>query len=426
MMKLRRMFSLSLGICLLAACSPQQPLSNAPFSPAPLQNQSGPVPVAGSGNLTAGSPATQASAPLASQLIQSQTGASLQTDLTLLHDDEAVYQDTLNIASSQGFGIQMLDDEEAETGGLPPERQMRKPKAPPRMMPPGLAMQARNRLQAHQHEMLQEMRKLLNRLEAAAAVQMDAEGKVEIDAPRFRRSVKEHMHERQVKHQQMLKELKPKMHPRHELHPSQKAKLKRPDFLVRTSDTERIENADGSITEVLTVSFENQRAGIQRQTILSKTILNDALIKLDYELEESTPAFERTASRVVTVQEDGSKNMLLSAKTTWKNGKVKERHEERLIQADGSASGTGTLTITRPDGQVVTREYTLNITAAGQVNSACSEGDTTVTVEEEADGSATVVVEGGENTEALEVDLESEAEATASNDDADDDDSVLS
>jgi len=450
-MKIRSVIQASLTLMVLAACTPQNNLSLAPM-PAPNSPfQAAPQPQ----NQTAVS-----SAALASSVLSSRSGAALQSELTLVHEDEAIYQDTLTVAAESGFQIQQVNEERDEAladersrpehmgqhPSRPGQGMMRppmpghpgmmpghpgmmmhlpRPHHPAQLMPPAQARQMQDRVQAHVKAqqaapgLQQAMQQLIRALQQSGAVEMQADGRMILDPRAFQGHIQQGMSQHRAQFEKHLQAARPKLERTRELGQDQQAKLKRQNNLVRTSDRERIQNADGSITEILKVEFDNSRAGIKRQTYLAKTKLGDQMLKLEYKLEETTPAFERSASRLVTHHEDGSKTILLESKTTWKNGRIRTHNEERRVQADGSATGTGTLTLTSPDGSVKTHEFTVTITARGQMTSSSSdtESNTTVTVDEAEDGSATVIVEENGETEAVEVDLETEAEAAATTED---------
>src|SRR5690606_17357094 len=127
-----------------------------------------------------------------------------------------------------------------------------------------------------------------------------------------------------------------------------------------------VENEDGTTTETMTVNFTNEKQGITRENIISKTSKDGKIIMVDHSLKTTTKAYTRTATRLVTIAEDGTRTVKTQSTTEWKTGQKMERVEERIVAADGSATGSGTMTITSKDGTVKTYNISVNVTASGE------------------------------------------------------------
>ena len=369
-----------------------------------------------------------------------QASAALQSDLSAVHEDEAMFQDAQTVAAADGFSTQMLDsnlevDAESEVGlqnplpqrrpALNPIRRVLTPRQPlqRRKLDETQTAKAKANAQQNLNQRMRQMQKNSARMAAAAAIHFNADGTITLDPKLFKTEFHTAMDQKKDQFKMRLNELKPRLKAAHELAADKYKQLKRQNFVVRNSDKESVENEDGSITETMSIEFSNERTGVTRNIWLSKTLMNDIVVKVEFELDEKTPAFDRNATRIVTHHDDGSKTVLIESKTTWKNGKVREVNQERLIDAEGNVSGSGTITITDADGTVTTKDLSVSITPGGEMTTQASEegSESEVTLQEDAAGDSTLIVEdeAGE-TEAVEVDLEAEAEAEASDsDDAD-------
>lgn len=397
-MKIRSLTQISLTLMLLAACGPNTQL------PASVNSQNSQTSASGtSAGQTGGSASTSAS-----------TSTALKSDLTAQHEEEALYADAATISDSQtGFATQAVGAAAAINARprlvagasavvehpVAAARDLQL-KAKARL---AIAAAQRNQLKAH--------------LLAADAVTLNADGTITLDTAAFVKTVNQKLQIDKAALKARIARLDARLALKREIGGDLLKRLYHHDFVVRTSDKTSETNSDGSTTETLKISFENSRLNIHREMIVAKTSLDGKLLKIDYQLSETNPAFERSVNRITTVNADGTRNVLIDAKTTWKDGRSSERHEERLVSADGSATGTGTLTRTAADGTVKTFTLSLNLTADGQLTSNATDasGQTDVVVDEQADGSATVITSenGAESAETVDIAAEASAEASA-------------
>lgn len=396
-MKIRSLLQTSLTLMLLASCAG----SNLP-------NASTPQPNNGS--------AQNAAQPNQNQ-ISSSSSAEMQQSLTALHEDEAIYDDTVTVAQAEaGFSTQALEvNQRLDTrvvvkptvvrpviavGGRPASAQQTAQ----------VKMRAAAALKLNQAQRAQ----LRANLKASDAVTLNEDGTITLDPAKFKQEVKAHLQQQVARLEQHLLKIKARLELKHEIKQELQQRLRHHDYAVRTSDKVSVTNEDGSISETIKVSFKNTRLNIERETTLTKTSLDGKLLEVDFQLSEKTPAFERTLSRVATYNNDGSKTVLIDAKTSWKNGRSHERHEERLVSSDGSATGAGTITRTDKAGNSKTFSFKLSLTAQGEMISSASDNSsqTEVTLDENADGSATAMVETNGQESSSEIDIEAEAEAS--------------
>lgn len=410
-MKIRTLIQTSMTLMLLTACGPNGQ-------------------IAGVGNPT-GSPSsaaqttTQNSAQNSSQT-SSQTSASssikgsvsgqMQSDMTAMHEEEAIYADAATVADSDNsFATQALGASVSLNARLrlsSGSRPVTKPAAPAKDLRAAakaklvVAAANRNQLQAH--------------LITASAVSINGDGTITLDPKAFALTVNQRLQAEKARFQDHLLRLDARLALKHQVGGDLLKRLYHHDFVVRTSDKTSITNDDGSTTETVKISFENSKLGIQREVVLAKTSQDGKLVKVDFQLTESNPIFDRSLTRVATYNGDGTKNVLIDAKTTWKDGRSSERHEERLVNADGSVTGTGTVTRTAKDGSAKTYTISLNITAAGDMTTGASDpaSQTEVTLDEQASGEATVTTDINGQESAANVDIAADATAAASSGDA--------
>lgn len=437
----------AITVMVLAACSPNANLPTVSGNPSSNQTAAQP---------NSSSTAAQASVALApasqnppAVKTKSAAASELQTDLTAIHEDEAVYQDSLSVASQGGFSTQMLDesleleaDAEVNAEGtmpVPPAgrpglrqpirqevrqevRQELRPRRPleRRELPRQQAQDRRQEVRQDLRQGVQLMRRHSAMLAAQAAITFNADGTITLNPKAFKTEFHAAMDAKKDKIQQRVDELKPKLKAAKELAKDKAQQLKRKNFVVRHSDKVTTENADGSVTETMTIEFKNERTGVTRNTWVSTTKMGDKVLKVEYKLEATTPAYQHNATRVVTHNEDGSKSVLINSSTSWKNGKTREVSQERFVDAQGQVSGNGTITVKLPDGTEKTKTFQISITPGGEVTTTGSEtgSDAEVVIDENANGDATIVVEENGETAAAEVDLEVEAETDATAEDS--------
>lgn len=430
----------ALSLMVLAACSPTASLNGNLSGPQAPQNQA--------------STQNQAAAGSNQAAVANVSAASLllQQDLTQVHDDEAAYQDSLSIAAEQGFAIKLLgadagDELEAITTSeteveaesnteVEADVDSAAPKAtaqvPPRPMAKAQLIkkqvikrvvlkpqQARERYQVAKEKLkdnLQDFRRQSSKFAAHEAISFSKEGKITLDPRAFFKAYKDLMSDKKMKFEKHLDQAKKQLRDTHELNAGQKQKLKRKNFLIKHSDKVTVTNADGSTTDTYSAEFKHEKTDLYRKTYLAITKMGDQVLVSEFKLETSTPAYDRESTRVATHNSDGTVSILIDSKTSWKNGKTREMHQERLRQADGQVNGTGTIVVTQADGTVKTKTLTITIAKSGDIVSSASEENSPeeVVINESANGEATVIVENEDGTtEATSVDLEAEAEVIA-------------
>lgn len=168
---------------------------------------------------------------------------------------------------------------------------------------------------------------------------------------------------------------------------------------------------DGT-TVTKTMEF-NHKNGTKKQTIV-KVYADDtreAMVEATFHLEqEHRNGMKLVVDRSRTLAEDGSWSIAYTASFTRKDGKVKTVSWTRVEAADGSQTGSGT--ITRFDGTVV--QITFTKSADGVVVTRTVDGDAkveAVVTQDEASVEAEVTVKDGESGQVT-------GEATVSVEDA--------
>lgn len=357
--------------------------------------------------------------PQQASIQQNSTTQNMQDSLVALHDEEALYNDSLTIAQDDGgFSTQMLDAAPLKAQVSASLAQQRLQQQPPRpAVKRKINKNAKQALKARFEMKQEQVQRFKMRAKAASAIKFENKRIIIIDKKAFKQGVKEDLKDKKDKFERHLRKHKAQLKIKKQLAKAQLKKLKRQNMIVRTSDKITTENEDGSITETLKIHFENPRIGLTRDITLAKTMLNGKAVSIEFDLKATAKHYTRSAHRVVTFNEDGSKHVVSESVTEWKNGKKREVQQERLLNADGSGSGTGTVTLTLPDGTIKTHQISTNIDTDGALSSdATSEEGEEVILEENAEGEATVVVDEGDGEEPTEeaVDIEEEAEEEAS------------
>jgi hypothetical protein len=384
---------------------------------------------------TGTSTGSTATAPIAT----TSTANSMQADLVALHEEEALYADSSAAASDSGFSIKVLGQDttrgEISATNLGLARPVAvaagaqaKARATVRLpLAKDKAMAAQQRAKAQLMVKKENVQALRTQFKASGAVTVNEDGSITIDPVKFKAEAKAAIQMKKEVFQARLDKVKGKLQATKALAQAKIEKLRRKNNTVRTSDVEKVTNDDGSMTETIKVEFENTRTGLKRTTYLARTTKDGKLMSVDFKLDASATNYTRTVNRTVTVNADGSRNVSIESITKWTNGRMREVNQERVVSADGSVTGTGTITITGADGKTMTRNLTLGITAAGDMTTACMdpETQTEVTIEEPAAASAstettaTVTVDVPATSDAAaesvasEVNLEVEAEAQA-------------
>lgn len=429
-------FSLMLAASMLAACGPTVNQGTAPDTSAPAVSNN-----SGTANAGVNAGATVDASTSTPVVASSESTAEMQAALQTVVADEAAFNDADTLTADGSFQTQALGVEQegevsatALIGARLPLRETRveartearaeaRASAAPavraavaaRRAIMGAAVRAETKARmAAQAEAKKAM--FLEKkadLEASGALTVNADGTLTIDPEKLRAEVKANNAERKAKAKAKVEQVKARLQTMRELAQDKKAKLVSKAQAVRTSETEEIENEDGSITQITKIEFNNEKAGVTRNVTVTKTMMDGKLVSSFFTLEATHKNYTRTVERSVEVNAEGERTVKAEAMTTWSNGRKRERSEERVVAADGSASGGGTMTITRADGTVKTYTYTLGISAEGDL---VIEGDEAEDSEETGaevtvEGSTTdtdvvvVVEEGGETTE-VEVNLE--------------------
>jgi hypothetical protein len=407
---MKKTFGLALSLILtssLVACGPQAQSPTTPSTPA--QNSSGSSVNVGGTVQTGGSssnPQTTAS---------SQASAELQAALIAEHESEATYSDTQTVAQgSGGFATQAIGiegrGEVSATALLPRVGAVRSALRP-------LVRRAATRaaIDTRKDALKRQTARVKATLEKSDAITISADGMVTIDAPKLKAEVKSQAEARKATMETRIASLRAKLQDRKELAQDKMQQLRRKNNVVRSSDTVETTNADGSITKTISVEFKNDRAGMTRESTLSRTTLDGKLVSSDYSLKMTTKHFTREETRSTTINADGSRTVNIYAMTTWNDGRKRERHEERVVTADGNATGTGTLTLTLKDGTTKTFNIGVNVTATGEVDTVATDptGTTEVVVDESASGEAVVTTSEAGTVAEVTVNVEAEVEAQA-------------
>lgn len=271
-------------------------------------------------------------------------------------------------------------------------------------------------------------------LEAAGAITVAADGTVTVDKAKL----KVYLDEKKAKLQAFLKaneaaikkhvdevkvKLKADLEANTDLDAAKVEELKNKKNKVRTSNTTTTTNADGSITETVLIRFTSPNGQVTRENTISKTTKDGKNVKIEHLLSSTTPAFTKTATRIVVFNADGTRTVTTGSVTTFvKDGRKREVNEQRTVggaNGTGAATGSGTLTLTDATGKATTYNLVLDITANGKLTTSTTnpETNTEVKVEQEATGEAkaTVTEEGqAAKTETVDIAAASEVDASAS------------
>ncbi len=413
--------SLMVVASLLAACGPTLNQGTTPNTSTPGTGQSN---SSNASNNASGSATVVAS---------SQNSAEMQAAMQTVIADEMAFRDTQTLTAESSFSTQALEvEQEGEvsatlfTGGrLPLAREARQAREErdeavnkPRPVRTAVALrnalvrsavkaETRTRLKTKAEERKTMVLEKKAMLEASGALTVNADGTLTIDPAKLKAEVKANTEDRKAKAKAKLEQVKAKIQTLREVAKEKKDKLVSKAQAVRTSDTEEIENEDGSITKITKIEFKNEKTGVTRNVTSTRTTMDEKLVSAFYTLEATHQNYTRTVERSVEVNAEGQRTVKVTAVTTWQDGRKRERSEERVVAADGSATGGGTLTVTRADGTVKTYTYTLGVTRSGDMIVNSGDADTEVTLEGTAESTEVTVVveESGESTE-LAVDLD--------------------
>lgn len=412
---MKKTLGLALSLILtssLVACGPQAQSPTTANTPSQANSNNGSsVNVGGTiqtGNNTSNTP-TNTSA---------KASAELQAALIAEHESEATYSDTHTVAQGSGsFSTQAIGIEgrgEINATALLP----RVGAAVRTALKPVVRRAAtRAAIDTRKEALKRQTVRVKTALEKSDAITVSADGLVTIDAPKLKAEVKAKAETRKNIFEARIASLRAKLQDRKEIAQDKRQQLRGKNNVVRTSDTVETPNADGSMTKTISVEFKNDRANITRESTLSRTTLDGKLVSSDYSLKMTTQHFTREETRSTTVNADGTRTVNIYAMTTWNDGRKRERHEERVITADGNATGTGTLTLTLKDGTSKTYNIGVNVTAMGEVDTVATDpaGTTEVVVDESASGEAVVTTNEEGIVAEVTINVEAEVEAQAEN-----------
>lgn len=410
----------SMALSIFTACAPQAAGPVAPNTP--------------SNSVTGNNSSTGSNTTTGSAAARASSASSLQADLVALHEEEALYNDATTVAADGGFSTQALNipargEISATNLGLarPANTVAAAQARVRRALANDKAKEARARAQSKLKAKKENLATLRAQFKASGAVTVNEDGTITINPEQFKAQAKAAIAKKKEMIEERVAKAKAKLNAGKEVAKDKVEKLRRKNNVVRTSDVDKVTNADGSVTETVKIEFENTRIGLKRNTYLIRTTKDGKLVSRDFKLEVTHKNYTRSVHRTVTVNADGSRNVSIESTTTWSDGRKREVEQQRVIAADGSATGTGTITLTDKDGKTTTRTLTLGVSASGDVTSSAQDPatQTTVTVEEPAatlastETTATVTVEveatasaPAEET-ATEVNLEAEAEVQA-------------
>ncbi|MGV3523797.1 MAG: hypothetical protein ACO1RX_06200 [Candidatus Sericytochromatia bacterium] len=422
-------FRLSLSLLLtgsvLSACSPavNQPTAAVPGNTA-TPNTATPNTVTSPGTSATGNVTAPPAAVTASGSINS--AAELEASLKALVADETTLRDA-QLASEAGFATQALGIEgkgEINATAIGPVALRAGANATVRpAVRAQLKANTKTQAQAKAQQRLQQAKQKKAALEASGALSVNADGSVTIQPAALKSFVKQTLQTRKATFEARVAKVRAALADRKEIAQERLSKLRRQNNVVRSSETEEVTNADGSITAITTLEFNNTRSGVTRTVTRSETQLEGKLISSHYEMQITGPnGYTRSLTRAVEILADGSRKVSVEGTTTWAGGKKRERSEERIVSADGSATGSGVITVTLKDGTTKSFDYTLGIDAAGSISvegddapdSSSDAGETVeVSVVDEANSSeATVVVETESDETEVTLDLSADTDVT--------------
>jgi hypothetical protein len=140
-------------------------------------------------------------------------------------------------------------------------------------------------------------------------------------------------------------------------------KLKRKNIEVHTSNVVVIQNADGTTTKNIVISFQSHNQENTREVKISKTFAaNGILLRTEYFITQSNNGFTRSYYKVVDHNANGSVTINLRSVTNWKSGKTRTVTEVQNLDANGNGTGNGTVVVVMPNGQTTTFNFSYTIT----------------------------------------------------------------
>lgn len=247
----------------------------------------------------------------------------------------------------------------------------------------------------------------------SSAITVNDDGTITVDPNKLKEELKTALESRKEMMSKNLEKAVAKLKEVKELAKEKAEKLKRKNNIVRNSEKVSVTNADGSVTETMTVKFENTKLGLTRENTVAKTSKDGKVLSVDHSLKATTLAYTKTVTRLVTYNEDGSRTIKTTSVTEWKNGAKSERNEQRVVGADKTATGAGTLTVTNSKGESKTYNLSVGISASGEVTSNVTDNSTKEEVEvtESSTGETTQTVTTTEGSASETVDVEASVSA---------------
>jgi len=246
---------------------------------------------------------------------------------------------------------------------------------------------------------------------------LNNDGSIDIDQEKLRNQIKMKLAASLNKIQKILDQNQNKLQMKKELSSAGKGKLNRKNNIIHTSDVVEVKNDDGTVTKIITIEFENSKTGMKKTNkVLNTFSAEGKLIKKEHYLTLEQKNFSRTATRIMTFNPDGTITVDTEVKTTWTSGKVSETTEHRVIKADGTAEGTGSVAVTE-NGKTTNFHLSLNLASDG-ASSIIAEtegnnpnGPEKVLITKNPDGTVTVTVTDEGKTETKNIDLEDDLQA---------------
>jgi hypothetical protein len=393
--------ALLIGVGAISGCAPTG--TTTPNQPATTDN--GVKPPSTNPAVTTPSSTTPASSTATTSVEKKQASSDLKEALTSDLDDEAYMNDSESI-SNDGFATKALLDKLEKVAEAKADLKLNTP-----IVSAGAKAEAKAELkEARKAVVMKRGKVFVANLEATGAVKKNADGTFTVDAVKL----KAEFDKKKDKLQAKVKVAQEKI-----------SKLRRKNNTdVQKSEPETVTNADGSITKTTKVHFENTRLGITRDNVVSITTKDGKVVSSTHSLDIKAKNYTKVSTRLMTVNEDGSRDVVFDSTTTWTDGRKKEVHRTKEIGADGKGVGTGTIKITNKAGEM--KEYKTNsditVTNMGKPEEKAQETTTAidpttnveVKVVEQEDGTATAEVkEEGKVTETAPVNVEQAVELSA-------------
>lgn len=258
--------------------------------------------------------------------------------------------------------------------------------------------------------------KYKKQIEESGAVKVNADGSVTINPTALKQEAQKIADEVKANTKKKLEAAKEKLQAVKEVAQEKLKEVRRVNNVVRTSEVVTTPNADGSTTYTTTVNFENKKVGITRETVVSKTKSKEGkVIRIEHSFKMTAPNLTKEGTRLVVINPDGTKTVKTQTLTKYNAGGSREVNEERVVAADGTATGNGTVTVTDKDGKATTYNLNLSVSASAEVTTTATDTatKTEVSVDQKTDGTATATVKEDTKESATTVNVAAAAEASA-------------